>query len=916
METWHQFKLFDSGTVLYAEVRPSNNILLEYDERNERPVKRGLHQYLIKSEEKYFVPFMLLEELRLGVKEYSGRKIKAELQFCRCELPFERGWIGKTVNETYTRISQHFEDYRRSHTGNAFNVVHYLESRRYIPLNDLRTKIIRAYYPEETKANTLAEAIEFAVMLHKGQTRKTTNIPYVSHLLAVCSLVMENGGTDDEIVAALLHDAAEDNGGQAILDEIASRFSLAIANVVEECTDSLASRKPNWRTRKENFVRELPNASRSARLVIAADKLHNARCILSDLRQSGEEVWKRFSGGKEGVLWYYKSIVEVLLKTGPHRLASELDRVVRRIEKEAGKHTSGFGFTVDNLRVEDNYRQIQSMVGLAEIKAAIQEDIDYVLYQQERRRLGFDTAPAINLHMVFAGNPGTGKTKVARLLGSIYKNLGLLSKGHVIEVDRGSLIGDVIGATERKTLEAIEAAIGGFLFIDDAYALHKHSSRDYGNEVIDVLLKAMSEIKEDFGVIVAGYPDEMESFVASNPGLKSRFGRWLHFPDYTPPELLQILRDKLDSRRMRMTKEALEYVEKQLFEAYRKRDNAFGNARFVKSLLELAMRRMASRLYASNRSQSLENLSLLTKEDFKSVMTERRATEVKAPIDTELLHEARDRLQKLVGIPSVKQEVMEYVKLVHYHRLKGKDPQSLLSSHFVFTGNPGTGKTTVARILADILKALGLLKKGHLVECDRQSLVAGYIGQTALKTEAIIQKSLGGVLFIDEAYALSTQANTSDFGQEAVETLLKRMEDNRGEFVAIVAGYPEEMETFLSSNPGLRSRFDTYIHFDDYDGGEMLSIAKAMIADEGLSLEPEAENHLKVIVEQYVLSRSKYSGNARDVRKLVKKIIRNHHLRIASSTELFVEENLIKLVDLDTIKIEQNPPKRIGFVSQ
>jgi SpoVK/Ycf46/Vps4 family AAA+-type ATPase len=184
----------------------------------------------------------------------------------------------------------------------------------------------------------------------------------------------------------------------------------------------------------------------------------------------------------------------------------------------------------------------------------------------------------------------------------------------------------------------------------------------------------------------------------------------------------------------------------------------------------------------------------------------------------------------MIGLGSIKNEIDELVKLVRFYKEIGKDIRQVFSLHTVFTGNPGTGKTTVARLLAQIYKALGILEKGNLVECDRQTLVGGYVGQTALKTNEILNKAMGGVLFIDEAYALS-EGGENDFGKEAIETILKKMEDNRGGFVVIVAGYTDNMKHFLESNPGLHSRFDRNYHFVDYDGKDLFDIAVKMLSN-------------------------------------------------------------------------------------
>ena len=223
----------------------------------------------------------------------------------------------------------------------------------------------------------------------------------------------------------------------------------------------------------------------------------------------------------------------------------------------------------------------------------------------------------------------------------------------------------------------------------------------------------------------------------------------------------------------------------------------------------------------------------------------------------QLLDDALTQLHALVGLEDIKREVDEISKLVRYYREIGKDIRKAFSIHTVFTGNPGTGKTTIARLLVQIYKALGILERGQMIEVDRRSLVAGFVGQTAIKTSEKIDEAIGGGLFIDEAYSLSS-GGTNDFGREAIETLLKRMEDQRGQFMVIVAGYPEEMKQFIEANPGLMSRFDRQFDFPDYNHTELLAISKMMFSAENLKMEKPAEEHLTLYVEKLLSRKHKY----------------------------------------------------------
>ena len=278
------------------------------------------------------------------------------------------------------------------------------------------------------------------------------------------------------------------------------------------------------------------------------------------------------------------------------------------------------------------------------------------------------------------------------------------------------------------------------------------------------------------------------------------------------------------------------------------------------------------------------------------------------PIDENLLIESLDELNRLIGLKTVKAQIREMVRLVRFYHETGRDVLNGFFLHTVFVGNPGTGKTTVARILTKIYKALGILERGHMVETDRQGLVAGYVGQTSIKTAERIEEAMGGVLFIDEAYALTQRSGGSahggDFGDEAIQTLLKRMEDKRGRFFVFVAGYPDNMENFLKANPGLNSRFDKMLKFEDYGPEELFQISLMMFRKEGLVPSPEAEVHLRDYFRTRHVYRDKYFGNARAVRSLVTDVIKHQNLRLSDLTveeRLATSTNVIALADVQQV---------------
>ena len=263
----------------------------------------------------------------------------------------------------------------------------------------------------------------------------------------------------------------------------------------------------------------------------------------------------------------------------------------------------------------------------------------------------------------------------------------------------------------------------------------------------------------------------------------------------------------------------------------------------------------------------------------KEGSAEKPEAEEKKPDFDELMAQ----LDSLVGLDDVKKDIKNLMNLVKVRRLRKENglPIPPMSLHMVFMGNPGTGKTTVARIISGLYAAIGVLEKGQLIEVDRSGLVAGYVGQTALKTQEVIKSALGGVLFIDEAYSLAS-GGENDFGREAIETILKAMEDHRDELIVVVAGYDGPMEKFINSNPGLQSRFNKYFYFPDYNGEQLLYIFKGQCKKNGYALTEEAEAEAKAMFEELYENRGENFGNGRDVRNVFEDTVVRQSNRVAA----------------------------------
>ena len=617
-----------------------------------------------------------------------------------------------------------------------------------------------------------------------------------------------------------------------------------------------------------------------------------------------------------GSYFYYISFMGTTVSSGQFLVSTEeVEGAPMGIDGNAIKTQTASN--TDGL--DDALKELDNLVGMTQIKKSIHESIAYLKFNKLRVEKGFSDDGELVLHSIFTGNPGTGKTTLVRLLSKIYKAMGLLSKGHIIEATRADLVGEFIGQTAPKTKKVIVSARGGILFLDEIYALSRgNNNTDFGAEAVEIILKEMSDGPGDIAIIGAGYPDEVTSFLNSNPGLKSRFSMHYHFEDYVPAELLQIADVALRKEEVALSSEAHDDLAFYLTELYRKRDRTFGNGRLVNHIIDQAKKFMGIRLLRLSDTQEItkEAMSIIQKEDLLKVFAAEQKNKLELNINQAELTLALDRLHRLTGLDHIKKEVNDRIQLVKFYNETGKNILTQFSLHAIFTGNPGTGKTTLARLLGEIYKALGLLERGHVVEVSRQHLVAGYVGQTAIKTAEVVQKAMGGILFIDEAYSLNSNG-LNDFGDEAIETLLKLMEDERGKFAVIAAGYPDNMNQFVLSNPGLKSRFDTFYNLPDYNPEQLLAIAIQLMAQSNLVPDVETKQFLANYFKSAYESRDKYFGNARLVRNVVETIIGNQYLRMAHlppGERTTDSLKTVTLADVGNMKENEIPKtKGIGF---
>ena len=513
----------------------------------------------------------------------------------------------------------------------------------------------------------------------------------------------------------------------------------------------------------------------------------------------------------------------------------------------------------------DAMERLKGLVGLEMAKQQVLRQV--ALIRAEREMSG--VSQGRRLHLIFKGNPGTGKTTIARLLGEIYQHYQILPNNNFLEVSRKDLVGGYQGQTATKVEEKCKEALGGILFIDEAYSLVNADNDSYGKEAVDTLLKIMEDERENFCVIMAGYPDKMRDFLDTNPGLRRRFSAEIEFEDYNAEQLLGIFKSVVHKKGIQLDTRLEERMPAIWRIIVDRKDENFGNAGEVENLVQRIIENLAVRVL-NNNLEIKKSPAILedVPKDIIELLPVHNANSV--------IEEALAELNALVGLASVKNHVKGLVREYKYDRMRlRRDPNLKLDKrnyHMIFKGNPGTGKTTVARIMGKIFKALDILKEGNVVEVTRGDFIAGYQGQTAEKTKKLVQKSFDNILFIDEAYALMN-SGTDSFGQEAIDTLLKMMEDYRDRVVVIAAGYPREMRGFLRTNSGLASRFPNEINFADYEDGEMLDILKLNIKYKGLQLADGLDDSLMKHLRFLKAQKSTDFGNAREVKHFLDKVV-------------------------------------------
>lgn len=546
---------------------------------------------------------------------------------------------------------------------------------------------------------------------------------------------------------------------------------------------------------------------------------------------------------------------------------------------------------------------IDKLIGMTPLKEKI-SSIAHLTQAKALRTLNDLPNTTFSLHMIFTGPPGTGKTTAARLIGKIMKDLGYLKTGHLVETRPSEI-------NKKGFQELFDEAQGGVLFIDEAYGLADVDDYDTNSKyTITSLLQLMEQHRDELIVIVAGYSNEMRRFVSANPGLASRFSISIDFPNYSADELIQIFEKLCIDNSYTLLPEARDALKNHLSTYVISDDlKAFGNGRGVRNLFEKTLMQQAQRLMI----QKTTDHALI-----KQIMAVDIINETRQPtsITNEELEELLAPLNKMVGLDNIKKDIYDLVHLLRAHTIRQQAglPIPPLVLHSLFLGPSGTGKTTIARLLGQILKRLGYLEKGHVVEVDKQKLTGKWLGWSEKITAEAFYEAMGGILFIDEAYSLTEGGSSSNnYGNDVLTTILKLMEDYRDKVVVICAGYEKEMKRFLESNSGLESRFPRHVIFKSYTVDEMATLFKNLCDENKYTVSEAAMNKIASQLKSLSVEQINKLGNARLVRNIFEKTIIAQSRRITASPIEISQISSIEVEDI-TLPDQSHEEKHIGFL--
>ena len=548
--------------------------------------------------------------------------------------------------------------------------------------------------------------------------------------------------------------------------------------------------------------------------------------------------------------------------------------------------------------LEEVMQEFDKYVGVDEIKNTMVGIVNSI---KSFQKLHPDKTYELKDHYLFLGNPGTGKTTMARVFADALSAMGILPSGQLVEVAPKDLKGQYMGHTGPKVDAVFDRAMGGVLFIDEAYDMWGGENDTFGNEAVTALIKNVEDRRGKLVVILAGYPREMGVFATANPGISSRFNTTIHFRDYNGAELTEIARRMVKAQGYTLDEQADKVIDKFFEKMYISRKKDFANAREVRNAVDKAIKAQNTRI-----QEEMKRPDFDVSGEFVLTMADFTGENEHPPMSVD---EVIATLDDLIGMEDIKQEIRKLANVAMVNRLRmerGLGTAALQPVNIILTGNPGTGKTTIAKRLGQVLHAAGVLSSDKVVEREAKTILSSYVNASGQNMDKAVDEAMGGVLFIDEAYNLLPQpGSTNNTGNEALDALMTRMENDKGKFVVVIAGYKDRMEDLIRrGNPGLMSRFNKHFHIDDYSAEALTEIFKINARKRKFTLTPEAEKALSRRMEEMVANKGLHFGNAREAVNLLNEVVEMQGNRIASDTSI-IDINPDALTTIEAVDIPQ-----------
>lgn len=524
--------------------------------------------------------------------------------------------------------------------------------------------------------------------------------------------------------------------------------------------------------------------------------------------------------------------------------------------------------------IDEIYAELDKYVGLDFVKELFENVRLEILDAQDCKRRGVkpDSYPD---HYIFAGNPGTGKTTVGKMMGQFYHLMGVMGGTETMFVDASELIGSHVGDSKNKTVETIQQAIdhNSLLYIDEAYQI---TDSAYSAEIVGAMMTRMTENADDFKMIFGMYSNRVEDFLKMNAGLSRRV-RIVEFPDYNPSQLVRIFEKTIEQQGRSITQEAHRYIELIMEHKYNTRTEDFGNAGEVKKLVIDMKKRLLRRVS----SDETADRYTYTADDIPPSEMEK----IKDQINPRTFEDIMKDLNEQIGLSDLKDVIVRKQEEILYAKKSGSSLYGIHPGYYFFVGNPGTGKSTSAKLFAECLHELGIVKTNRFMSCTAKDLIGQYVGETDKKTYELLKKSINGVLFIDEAYSLSYAGGSGaevGYRKEALEQIIAFMDvpEHRQKCCLIFAGYEKDMQGLYQSNSGMRSRVEE-VHFNDFSAEEMYEIFALFCKKGGFTLAEGIREYYVPIFDK--MTRMEYYSNGRTARTVYEKTLANFRRRIIHS---------------------------------